>query len=251
MSFALYICCPLDHAWPGITTTDSGAFFPPVCWDVDPHVPIWGGSSPQVCDHLMTNTETYSYCFRNNPLLSFYSPDGQIIPMGEYVTERLRDKTLQVKEAAIPGCRIFLLSSLIFYISKYLRSACILLFRFLSIAFITWVISFLLFVSLFMSSSQRRQTKPFSSQTVPLEETLKYAFVCYIGTYVFLFDYKWVRHISRFSHLHQKTYSPNMLWVRCFFFCTVKKRKVKLFDINQMQILSTYWKYFEHIYLYI
>lgn len=115
---------------------------------------IWGGSSPQLCVHPMTNTETNSYCFRNNPLLSFYSPDGQIIPVAENVTERLRDKTLWVKGEATPGCRKFLLSSLVFYISKDLWSACILFFRFLSITFITWVISFLLFVSLFMSSSQ-------------------------------------------------------------------------------------------------
>lgn len=56
-----------------------------------------------------------------------------------------------------------------FCVSKYLWSARTLLFRCLSIAFITWVISCLLFFFLFVSSSQWGQIKPFPSQTLPLE----------------------------------------------------------------------------------
>lgn len=43
-------------------------------------------------------------------------------------------------------------------------------------------------------------------------------FLCLLHRpYVFPFDSKWFRQNSRFSHLHQRTYRPNMLWVRCIF----------------------------------
>lgn len=88
-------------------------------------------------------------------------------------------------------------------------------------------------------------------QDIALGVPLKCSSVSYTGTYVFPFDFKWLRQISSFSHLYQKLTGPICFALDVSFLCTVKKRKLKLFDINQMQILSTQWKYFEHIYLYV
>lgn len=121
---------------------------------------------------------------------------------------------------------------------------------FLCIIFSTSVISFLIFFLVCILLSVRTD-QVCLKQDIVLGVASEVFLSLTQGHMFFLFDSKWFRQISSFSHLYQKLTGPICFALDVSFLCTVKKRKLKLFDINQMQILSTHWKYFEHIYLYV